>query len=206
MQFQMTDTKFFCCYLVSLLAWGTSSGSTIPEDIRKQFLLCRTMSYFTFTADLIINYIRVFFFFFRTQRNIAIIRGGPGPWSGQRPGVSGISSPKWTIVQQQQCFLRTCKVMFAPKSSSRPGQPQGWHWKSASPAAGGIPGAAIPSPSPRYWGEPQIPRLSLRHCWKQNWEARESLSPLLQLQYIFKLNLLSCMPIFSLEPGIRAEW
>lgn len=113
--FRRPDTKCFCCYLVSLLAWGTSSGSTVPEDIRKQFLLCRTMFYFTSTADLIINYIRVVFFHFRTQRNIPIIRGGPGPWSGRRPGVSGVSNPKRTIVQQQQCFLRMCKVMFAPK-------------------------------------------------------------------------------------------
>lgn len=60
--FRRPDTKCFCCYLVSLLAWGTSSGSTVPEDTRKQFLLCRTMFYYTSTADLIINYIRGFFF------------------------------------------------------------------------------------------------------------------------------------------------
>lgn len=118
-----------------------------------------------------------FFFHFRTQRNIPIIRGGPGPWSGRRPGVSGVSNPKRTIVQQQQCFLRMCKVMFAPKWSSRPGQPQGWHWKAAAPAAGGIPGAAIPSPSPSYCGEPQIPRLSLRHTVENRTGKPESHFP-----------------------------
>lgn len=40
--FRCPDTKSLCCYLVSLLAWGTSSSCTVPVDIRSQFLLCRT--------------------------------------------------------------------------------------------------------------------------------------------------------------------
>lgn len=204
--FWWPDTKCLCCYLVSLLAWGINSSCTIPEDLRKQLVLHRTVSYFTPIAAIIIHYI--LFFNFGTHRNVSLIRGILVLVKGERPGVSGISNTKWTVVQQQHCFLSMCKVTVPPLNlPARHHRPRAWCWKTASPAG--------KWDLRRVWSW-ALPRDIIVRLKSPNFHSGALLKTELRSQSDFphfcscaislnQICFLICQ-FFCPEPGIRAEW
>lgn len=163
--FWWPDTKCLHCYLVSPLAWGTSSSCSIPGDIRKQLVLLRCS--ILPPSELLFHTIFVWgifvLFSFKLQ-NPQKWNPRPVPFSRQMPGISGISNPNWNMVQQQHCFLSACKVSIHPHNMLAN--------SSSSCCQLGSKMPAVLSPSPHTVARPKSPNpqsevLSKTKLWSQ---------------------------------------